>query len=184
MQNPYVKQLNFSTLQISNLSFVLFKETKMLLLKISENKYKYFVIPLDLKFRKENDIIEFSSESNSKQKIFDSYIKRFLIWLKSYNKKIKKKLYLKGLGYRCFLSDDQNQILFKIGYSHINSLSIPKNLSLILIDKTSISVEGYDGTLIGNFCQQIKNLKLPNIYKGKGFLYKNEKFLLKPIKKS
>jgi len=39
----------------------------------------------------------------------------------------------------------------------------------IIIEKNYITVEGDNIAIVGNFCRQIKSLKLPDSYKGKGF---------------
>ena len=113
-----------------------------------------------------------------------SYVSCFNTWLKSYNRSLKKKLILKGLGFRCFLSNDKKQINFKIGYSHIIVLNIPKKITSITIDKNFLILESYDRALLGNFSKRIKQLKTLDVYKNKGFSYKNEILSLKPVKKS
>ena len=59
-----------------------------------------------------------------------------LNYINSKIKKFKQKLLLKGLGFRCFFSDDKSRLKFKIGYSHIISLDIPKSISSVVIEKS------------------------------------------------
>jgi ribosomal protein L6P/L9E len=81
------------------------------------------------------------------------------------------------------LSENKLNLCFKLGFSHVLFLSIPSNIINIIIDKTFIILESDDLLVLGNFCKKIKQLKLPDIYKGKGFSYKNQKLILKSIKK-
>ena len=149
----------------------------------SKSKYKYFTLPSSFSFQKIQQTLLFSSELKDEISL-NSYLTSFVFWLKQNNKVFKKKLLLKGLGFRAFLSDDKSKICFKIGFSHIIALSIPKHINNIIIEKNYITIEGDNLGIVGNFCKQIKGLRLPDSYKGKGFLYKNEVISLKPIKKS
>jgi ribosomal protein L6P/L9E len=45
-------------------------------------------------------------------------------------------------------------------------------------------VEGFEAYKVGNFLKKLRNLKAPDIYKGKGFWYKNEIKIFKEIKKT
>jgi len=73
---------------------------------------------------------------------------------------------------------------FKIGLSHIVSLEIPSHDVVVFLIKNTIVVEGINPVVVGNFLKKIKNLKIPGSYTGKGFWYKNEIKILKPVKKT
>ena len=96
---------------------------------------------------------------------------------------IKKKLILKGVGYRISFSDNLKDIIFKLGYSHLIVLPIPTQILNVSITKNLISMQSYDITFLGNFLAKIVSLRSPDPYKGKGFLRKNEKIELKQLKK-
>jgi ribosomal protein L6P/L9E len=176
------KTINTESLDILNLHFVFLQNQKYFLLKTDQESSKYFTIPSFINVQKLENKIVFSL--NNKQLFpLDSYVSSFISWLKLFNKKIKKKLLLKGLGFRSYLSDDKSKICFKIGYSHIIDLTIPKKISSIVIEKNYLIVESFDKVILGNFCKRIKELKPVDVYKNKGFSYKKEILLLKPIKK-
>ncbi len=179
----YQKSVKLSSVEMSNLYYFCLNNNKFFLMYTNKNKYKYFTIPSCFTFQKDQQTFIFSSELKD-QTFLNSYVTSFIFWIKQNNKTFKKKLLLKGLGFRAYLSDDKSKICFKIGFSHIIALSIPKNINNIIIEKNYITVEGDNIALVGNFCRQIKSLKLPDSYKGKGFLYKNEVISLKPIKKN
>jgi len=54
----------------------------------------------------------------------------------------------------------------------------------VVLDKNTLTIEGVDKVKVGNFVNKIRNLKLPDSYKGKGFWYKNEVIKLKEINKT
>ncbi len=152
------KNVKLSNTEISCLSVICFNNKRFFLFKTNKNQYKFFSFPFHFSLKKKNNIVSFITKSLS-QNAFNIYINSFLFWIRSMNKKFKQKLLLKGLGFRCFFSDDKSQLKFKIGYSHIISLDIPKSISSVVIEKSFLIFEGVDSVELGNFCRKIKNLK-------------------------
>lgn len=179
----YKKIIKFASIEKLNLYYFFFNNNKFFLIFTTNKKYKYFTLPSNLNFQKEKQTFLFSSLKKDSF-LLNNYLLNFNAWLKNNNKLFKKKLLLKGLGFRCFLSEDKLQIGFKIGFSHILFLIIPKNVNKISIEKNYLIVESDDISTLGDFCKKIKQLRLPDIYKGKGILYRNEIINLKAIKKS
>jgi len=100
------------------------------------------------------------------------------------DKKIKRKLILKGLGFRCYFADNETKLVFKLGYSHIISLDIPKTVQSVTIEKNLLILEGFNLVNLGTFSKKIKNLRKADVYKNKGFSYPKEFIKKKQIKKS
>jgi ribosomal protein L6P/L9E len=96
---------------------------------------------------------------------------------------LKKKLVLKGLGFKITYSSDIRTLNFKLGYSHLAFLRIPFGVNFVKIGKNYLIVSGYDPSLIGNFVASVQRLRFPDSYKGKGFWKKYEKKTLKLFKK-
>ena len=104
-------------------------------------------------------------------------------------------MYLKivGIGYRANLSskiiqvnlEKQNiQTLFlKLGYSHDIVYKIPLSIRVFLLDPTLVCLFGIDKNQITQIAAQIRNLRRPTVYKGKGIRLLNEKILLKAGKR-
>lgn len=104
-------------------------------------------------------------------------------------------MYLKivGIGYRANLvqndssflqskkdSKQNNQILFlKLGYSHDIVYKIPSSIRVFLLDPTLICLFGVDKNQITQIAAQIRKLRSPTVYKGKGIRLLNEKIVLK-----
>lgn len=178
----YLKLINLSPENFLNLSFISFNNKRFFLIKI-QNTFKYYFIPSCLMFKKHNKSILFYSFDQNIYFNYDLYIINFLRFLNNFKKKLKKKILLKGLGFRVFLSENNTEISFKIGFSHLVRLKVPLEITSIIVDKYFLIVESYNAVSLGNFCKKIKQLKTPDPYKNKGFSYKNENLLLKPIKK-
>lgn len=167
-------------LYLENLHYVSLRGKRFFLLK---KNYTFLTIPLFVKIKKDRNTFLFEFKSLIKFSS-DLYFNSFLHWLKCYDKRIKQKLILKGLGFRSYLSPDKTEIFFKIGFSHIISLKIPAKIISVTIEKNYLIFEGHDNVVLGNFCKRIKKLKRLDVYKNKGFSDKNEIVYSKPIKKT
>ncbi len=93
----------------------------------------------------------------------------------------KLNLYLKGIGLKASIS--KNNLILKLGYSHVIELAIPKNINVSIHQPTVILLSGIDWGEITQYAAKIKHLKKPEPYKGKGILFKNENLLRKEGKK-
>lgn len=144
----------------------------------------YCLVPKEFFFSFSNNTLFFFCKNILLKKEFYKFISLFIKLLKkSYNPFVKK-LILKGLGLKVNFSGDLNYLDLKLGFSHLIKIKIPKEKLNIKLLKNSILIGGSNLVTIGNFIYKIRSLKFPNIYKGKGIWYKNEKKILKPIKKN
>jgi ribosomal protein L6P/L9E len=175
------KQLTFDN--SINLNFRIFNSKKFFFYNINNSFVKYYFCPEKIFFSKEDNTYTFFSKQENAF-FLESFLQQFSFFTHNVVKKSKKKLILKGLGYKCFFSDDKKSLIFKIGYSHLISVVIPKTITSVIIEKTFIVIEGLDSIILGNFCKKIKELKPLDIYKGKGIRYKNDFIKLKAIKKT
>lgn len=97
----------------------------------------------------------------------------------------KKSLKLIGIGYKAVLLKNklQNVLSLKLGFSHMFFIKIPKCI-LIKIVKQNLYLVCHDRLKLLQFCNLLRNLKLPDIYKGKGFFFEYETIVLKKGKKN
>ena len=95
------------------------------------------------------------------------------------------KLVLVGVGYRVFpYQKIENQIYFKLGYSHMVYFKIPLKFSIFCSKSIKIFLYGNSSYKeLTQIASQIRSYKVPEIYKGKGILYHQEKIALKKGKK-
>lgn len=87
-----------------------------------------------------------------------------------------------GVGYRFNISG--NTITVNAGYSHPVIVKIPTGLTVESISNTELLVKGIDKCLVGEFAANIRKIRKPEPYKGKGIRYKNEVVVRKEGKKA
>lgn len=89
----------------------------------------------------------------------------------------EKKLIIEGVGYRASVASDNSsggqKIVLSLGFSHPVELIVPTGLK-VTVDKGLITISGIDKGLVGQFAANIRSLKKPEPYKGKGIRYDNE----------
>jgi len=88
-----------------------------------------------------------------------------------------KELKIVGVGYRAALNG--KTINFKLGYSHEINVEVPEGLEVEVNKNTQIIVKGNDKEQVGSFAANIKKLRKPDAYKGKGIRYADEIIRLK-----
>jgi large subunit ribosomal protein L6 len=90
----------------------------------------------------------------------------------------EKMLEINGLGYKAALAD--KKIILTLGYSHKIEKDIPNGIS-IEIDRSGqkVKVKAVDKFLVGQFCSEIRRLREPEPYKGKGIKLQTEVILRK-----
>ncbi len=94
----------------------------------------------------------------------------------------KKALEIIGVGYRFSVSG--NTLTIQAGYSHPVKLTIPKGISVNAISATEIEISGADKIVVGEFAANIRKVRKPEPYKGKGIRYKGEHVRHKEGKKA
>ena len=86
-------------------------------------------------------------------------------------------LILKGVGYRAAVQG--KEIVLNLGYSHPVKMEIPKDISVEIVQNTTINLKSCDKELLGLFAANIRTWRRPEPYKGKGILYKDEQIIRK-----
>ena len=86
-------------------------------------------------------------------------------------------LILKGVGYRAVVQG--KEIVLNLGYSHPVKISIPNEISVEVVQNTTINLKSCDKELLGLFASNIRAWRRPEPYKGKGILYKDEQIIRK-----
>ena len=91
-------------------------------------------------------------------------------------KGFEKKLEINGVGFR--LSGGGKQIEMALGFSHPVKYTAPDGIDL-KVDKMTITVSGIDKQQVGQVAAEIRSLKKPEPYKGKGIKYVDEQIVRK-----
>ena len=85
----------------------------------------------------------------------------------------EKKLEIVGVGYRV-LSKGPTQLEFQLGYSHSITFNAPEGITFTVEGPTKLGVQGIDKQLVGETAANIRKLRKPEPYKGKGVRYAGE----------
>ena len=85
----------------------------------------------------------------------------------------EKKLEIVGVGYRV-LSKGPTQLEFQLGYSHSITFNAPNGITFTVEGPTRLGVQGIDKQLVGEVAANIRKLRKPEPYKGKGVRYAGE----------
>lgn len=94
----------------------------------------------------------------------------------------KRELEAVGVGYRFAVNG--NKITVTAGYSHPVIVEVPAGLTVESASNTELKVMGIDKCLVGEFAANIRKIRQPEPYKGKGIKYKNEIIRRKEGKKA
>ncbi|MEK9154920.1 MAG: 50S ribosomal protein L6 [Patescibacteria group bacterium] len=92
-----------------------------------------------------------------------------------------KNLELEGVGYKA--SMDGNNLTLNLGFSHPIKVIPPQGIA-ISVEKNSIKISGIDKSLVGKIAAEIRAIKKPEPYKGKGIKYRGEIIRRKEGKKA
>ncbi|MBA2549518.1 MAG: 50S ribosomal protein L6 [Nocardioidaceae bacterium] len=85
----------------------------------------------------------------------------------------EKKLEIVGVGYRV-LSKGPAQVELQLGYSHPVIFDAPEGVTFVVESNTKLSVQGIDKQRVGEVAANIRKLRKPEPYKGKGIRYAGE----------
>ena len=85
----------------------------------------------------------------------------------------EKRLEIVGVGYRV-LSKGPTQLEFQLGYSHSIVFDAPEGITFSVDGPTRLGVAGIDKQLVGEVAANIRKLRKPEPYKGKGVRYAGE----------
>jgi large subunit ribosomal protein L6 len=85
----------------------------------------------------------------------------------------EKRLEIVGVGYRV-LSKGPTQLEFQLGFSHSITFNAPEGITFTVDGPTRLGVQGIDKQLVGEVAANIRKLRKPEPYKGKGVRYAGE----------
>ena len=120
-----------------------------------------------------------SKEANVMQGTTNSLISNMITGV---SKGYDKGLEAVGVGYRFQVSG--NKITINAGYSHPVVMEAPKELSVTSESNTEITIHGIDKQKVSEFAANIRKIRKPEPYKGKGIRYKGEYIRRKEGKKA
>ncbi|UGQ17286.1 50S ribosomal protein L6 [Borrelia sp. RT1S] len=132
------------------------------------------VVGSGIKVRVEDDniIVERSFEDKQTRAFHGLYRSLIFNMIKGVTDGFSKSLTINGVGYR--VEQQGSSLFFNLGYSTQFEYVIPEGVSIKLDGNAKISVEGIDKCRVGQVAAEIRSLKVPEPYKGKGIKYDSE----------
>ncbi len=97
------------------------------------------------------------------------------------SKGFEKKLSLVGVGYRAAAAG--NKLNLQIGFSHPVAKDMPAGIKVECPTQTEIVIKGSDRQVVGQIAAEVRAIRPPEPYKGKGIRYVGEKVVIKETKK-
>ncbi|MGH0053702.1 MAG: 50S ribosomal protein L6 [Sphaerochaetaceae bacterium] len=110
-----------------------------------------------------------SKESNSFQGLYRQLVNNMVIGV---SKGFSKTLLINGVGFRADLKE--NILTLNLGYSELIEVVLPQGISATLENPNKVTISGIDKQLVGQTCAEIRSLRSPEPYKGKGIRYEDE----------
>jgi large subunit ribosomal protein L6 len=132
---------------------------------------------------RDGDILVFSTANDSYEANAMSGTLRAVVanMVTGVTKGFERKLTLVGVGYRAQAQGDKLNL--SLGFSHPVVQQMPQGIKVETPSQTEILVKGTDKQLVGKIAAEIRAVRPPEPYKGKGVRYANEKVVLKETKK-
>jgi large subunit ribosomal protein L6 len=96
-------------------------------------------------------------------------------------KGFERKLNLVGVGFRA--AAQGNKLNLQIGFSHPVAKEMPAGITVLCPTQTEIVIKGSDRQVVGQIAAEVRAIRPPEPYKGKGIRYSDEKVSLKETKK-
>ena len=133
--------------------------------------------------RNENGTLMFAPANDSVEADAMSGTMRALVanMVGGVTKGFEKRLALVGVGYRAAATG--SKLNLQIGFSHPVSKDMPEGVKVECPTQTEIVIKGSDRQAVGQVAAEVRALRPPEPYKGKGIRYAGEKIVIKETKK-
>lgn len=151
----------------------------LVIVKSSKGEMSYNV-PLGIALSVEDDKIVVRRGSDTKTAKALHGLTRSLVanMVQGVSQEYQRVLQIVGIGYRVQLKGDK--LVFAIGYAHPVEYQLPNGVSATVDDKQSnITLKSINKHLVGQTAAEIKSIRVPDAYKGKGIRYAGERIKLK-----
>ena len=142
------------------------------------------VLPSVLKLEKTNAglLVRRNSDDKKVKSLHGLYRKLIANAVAGVETEWEKRLEVVGTGFNVKMQGED--LVFKVGYSHPVVFAKVDGIKYKVEGATKVVVAGADRQLVGQVAYQIKIVKKPDVYKGKGIRYEGERLRIKPGKKA
>jgi len=122
--------------------------------------------------QKEEIIVTRKDESKASRSYHGLYRQLLSNMVEGVTKGFSKTLIVNGVGYRAEVKG--NLLILNLGYSNIIEFVIPEGITISVEGQNKVTVSAIDKQLVGQTAAEIRSLRVPEPYKGKGVKYENE----------
>ena len=131
-------------------------------------------VPPGISFKLENGELAASRQNDERQQRAFHGLARALASnaIKGVTEGFSRELDIVGVGYKAAV--EGNKVVFSLGYSHPVEYPIPEGIKVAVDKQTRITVTGIDRQKVGQVAAEIRSLRPPDVYKGKGIRYVGE----------
>jgi len=136
---------------------------------------------VDIAVGQEGVQVSTKQESIAARATLGTYASHVRNMIEGVNQGFTKKLLVEGVGYKWEVKG--KELNLALGFSHPVKVAIPEGLT-VTIEKGVLSIAGFDKELVGQFAANVRALKKPEPYKGKGIRYEGEVIRRKQGKKA
>ncbi len=137
----------------------------------------------EITFKTENGIITAEPRRNDKfsRSLWGTYMSHLKNMIQGVVTPFSKRLLVEGVGFKWDVKG--SDLNLSLGFSHPVVKTIPAGLTVVA-EKGALTITGIDKEAVGLFANQVRSLKKPEPYKGKGIRYSDEVIRRKQGKKS
>lgn len=115
--------------------------------------------------------LSLNNESLQAKALWGTYASHLKNMIAGVNRPYEKKLIVEGIGFKADVKG--GNLILSLGFSHPVNVAIPSDLK-VTSEKNVIAISGIDCEKVGKFAAEIRSLKKPEPYLGKGVRYANE----------
>ena len=128
----------------------------------------------EIEIKVEGSEVVLTTKNNAKQTNAYHGLYRSLLnnMVKGVTEGFTKTLVITGVGYRAEVKG--KELVMNLGYSSDYIAIIPEGLTVVATPDGKLTISGIDKQLVGEFCSQVRKLRKPEPYKGKGIRYETE----------
>ncbi|MEM8727443.1 MAG: 50S ribosomal protein L6 [Chlamydiota bacterium] len=133
---------------------------------------RHFPEEISVKVQASQVTVGFDEDSGIKKPLFGLYRSLLNNAITGVTTGFTKRLSLIGVGYRATVKG--NILDLQLGFSHPSQLAIPGDIQVAVEKSTLITISGIDKQIVGQFAADVRALRPPEPYKGKGIRYVGE----------
>lgn len=133
------------------------------------------ILPYGIRIENKNKELKIKRNDNSKKTRALHGLSRTIInnMVTGVSQGFNKTLEIQGVGYRAQI-DNKHNLILNVGYSHPIHITPPPSIKITVENNNKIIVTGINKATVGQIAAQIRGIRPPEPYKGKGIRYENE----------